>query len=306
LEKSLFKEDSMRLRTTFAVVVAALLLASAPGRAADAPKGAARVSPDVQARFKAFSGQESQRVLSLENAKRTARTQSLKASFPALRSAAVAKAALDKAGCFANPRIDAVTPDTFQPGDPVLVTGCGFKDAKGMLLLSDGNTQMSVGSWADTSIESVAPDLQGFADPKSVTLKVVTVEAGKSVPSKPLTLQPSLDLKEIVAIAADLQGCTKFLEWGIVHHASDPGASCPKSGTDTVKFARTLQNHWAFHSLSFDTVCPGACGGLNGTQPDKSGFQLGKSVLPDLHVAWWGTMSYYASVRVMGPKGTDY
>jgi len=296
----------MRVRTTAAALAVALLLPAVSLAAADAPKAAARVTPEVQARFRAFSGQESQRVLSLETANRTARTQSLKASFTALKSAAVAKAALNKAGCVANPRIDAVTPDVFQPGDPVLVTGCGFKDAKGMLLLSDGNTQMSIGSWTDTSIESVAPDLQGFADPKSVTLKVVTVEAGKSVPSKTLTLQPSLDLKEIVATTADLQGCTKNLEWGIVYHGADSSTSCPKAGTDTVKFARTLQNHWAFHSLSFDTVCSGSCGALNGTQPDKSGFQLGKSVLPDLHVAWWGTMSYYASVWVMGPKGTAY
>lgn len=296
----------MRLRTTSAVLAAALLLPAASGGAADAPKTAVGVSPDVQARLKAFSGHESQRVLGQETARRIARTQSLKASFAALRSAAVAKAGLDKAGCLANPRIDGVTPDVFQPGDPVLVTGCGFKDAKGMLLLSEGNTQMSIGSWTDTSIESVAPDLQGFADPKSVTLKVVTVEAGKSVPSKTLTLQPSLDLREIVATAADLQGCTKSLVWGIVYHGADSGSSCPKAGTDTVKFARTLQNHWAFHSLSFDAICPGSCGALNGTQPDKSGFQLGKSVLPDLHVAWWGTMSYYASVWVMGPRGTTY
>lgn len=296
----------MQLRTTSALIAAALLLPAASGGAADVPKTAVRVSPDVQARFKAFSGQESQRVLSQETARKTARAQSLKASFTALKSAAVSKAALDKTACLASLRIDAVTPNVFQPGDPVLVTGCGFRDAKGMLLLSDGNTQMSIGSWSDTSIESVVPDLQGFADPKSVTLKVVTVEAGKSAPSKPLTLQPSLDLKEIVATAADLQGCTKFLEWGIVHHGADSSSSCPKAGTDTLKFARTLKNHWAFHSLSFDTICPGPCGALNGTQPDKSGFQLGKSVLPDLHVAWWGTMSYYASVWVMGPKGTAY
>jgi hypothetical protein len=306
LEKTLFKEVSMRLRTTSALLAAAFLFSAGSGSGADAPKTAVRVPPDVQAWFRAFSGQESQRVLSQETAKRTARTQSLKASFTALKSAAVSKAGLDKAGCLANPRIDAVTPDVFQPGDPVLVTGCGFKDAKGMLLLSDGNTQMSIGSWTGTSIESVAPDLQGFADPKSVTLVVVTVEAGKSASSKTLTLQPSLDLKEIVATAADLQGCSNFLQWGIVHHGADSSSSCPKAGTDTVKFARTLQNHWAFHSLSFDTICPGSCGALNGTQPDKSGFQLGKSVLPDLHVAWWGTMSYYASVWVMGPKGTAY
>jgi hypothetical protein len=306
LEKIPFKEVSMRLRTTSVALAIAFLLPTASGGAAETPKTAVRVSPDAQARFKAFSGQESQRVLSQEAAKRTARTQSLKGSFAALRSAAVSKAALDKAGCFANPRIDAVTPDVFQPGDPVLVTGCGFKDAKGMLVLSDGNTQMSIGSWTDTSIESVAPDLQGFSDPKSVTLKVVTVEAGKSVPSKTLTFQPSLDLKEIVATAADLQGCTPLLNWGIVIHVANSTSGCPKAGTDTVKFARTLQNHWAIHSLSFDGICQGGCGALNGMQPDKSGFHLGKSVLPDLHVAWWGSISYYASVWVMGPKGTAY
>ena len=298
----------MQMRPVFAALAAVLVLVPAGQAAtADAPKPVARLSAaEVQARLKAFSGQESQRLMSLAASKKTARAQTLRASFAPIRSAAVSKATLDKGVCGSTPRIDAVTPDVFMPGDPVLVTGCGFKDSKGMLLLSEGNQQMAVSTWTDFSIEAVVPDLVGFADPKSVTLKVVTVEAGKSVPSKTLTLEPELDLKEIVATTADLQGCTKNLEWGIVYHGADSSTSCPKAGTDTLKFARTLQNHWAFHSLSFDTVCSGSCGALNGTQPDKSGFQLGKSVLPDLHVAWWGTMSYYASVWVMGPKGTAY
>lgn len=294
------------VRGVVSTVLAAGLFGSAPALAAEAPKAAVRVSADAQAKFKALSSETSQRFLGQETAKRVARAQSLRASFAAAKTAAASRAKIDVAACLANPRIDAVTPETFQPGDPVLVTGCGFKDAKGMLLLSDGNVQMTVGAWSDTSVEAVVPDAEGFADPKSVTLKVVTVEAGKSVPSKPLTLQPLLELKEIVATAADLQGCGAALAWGIVVHGATSNPSCPKAGKDTVKFARTLQHHWAFHSSVFDTVCTGPCGALNGTQADTSGFHLGKSVLPDLPVAWWGAVSYYASVFVMGPKGTAY
>jgi hypothetical protein len=282
------------------------LTAMTPGFAATPPQPAAHVSADAQAKLKALSGQTSRRLLGLETAKRASRAQALKASFPALKSAAASKARIAAGACLGNPRIDAVTPAVFQPGDPVLVTGCGFQDAKGMLLLSDGNAQMSVGSWSDSAIESVVPDLSGFADPKGVTLKVVTVEAKPSVPSQALTLQPALELKEIVAEAADLQGCGALLGWGIVNHPANQAPACAKAGKDTVKLARTLQNHWAFHSLVFDTVCPGACGAMNGTQADTSAFQLGKSVLPDLHVSWWGTMSYFGSVFVMGPKGTSW
>jgi hypothetical protein len=294
-----------------ALVVATLAWGS-PARAAGGaapPKVAARVqlSPQVRSQLSAEQRRQVQLALSQARMETTQRLQVLQASIRVKKNGA-AQAAKTAAVCAKGVVILEVTPTTFMPGDPLVVTGCGFNDSTGMLLLSDGNQQLKITSWSDTAIEATIPALGGFADPKSVTLSVVTVAAGKSAPSAALTLKPRLVLKEIVPAGVSLGGCGDFFMYGIVQHQVQPGdaPNCAK-GTDTVSFGIQLKNNWTFHSLVFSTLCTAAntpCGGPNGATPAPGTYQLGKSFLPDLVVSWQGFVAYYPAIMVMGPEGT--
>jgi hypothetical protein len=178
-----------------------------------------------------------------------------------------------------------------------------------MLILSDGNTQMNVSGWTDSSIEATVPNLTGFADPKSVTIKVVTVEAGKSVPSKALSLKPTLVLKDISPVAAQTLACSGYFYDGIVSHMW--GSTTCKTGTDTVKFGTPLRNNWTFYAVFVDAVCPGFNYPVNCdpnyayATPVTDGYQLGKSTLPDMPVHWAGDVNYSPRIVAMGPAGTQ-
>jgi hypothetical protein len=210
--------------------------------------------------------------------------------------------------CFAGPRILEVVPTNFMPGDPVVVNGCGFLDGTGMLLLSEGKRQFAIEHWSDTRIEGTVPAMSGFVEAKNVSVSVITVDAGKSTPSSPLTLEPKLVLKEILPLGVDLSGCGDRYQYGIVEHRpqGNEAPSCGQ-GIDTVRFGIQLKNNWTFHSLVFNALCTAshtACGGANTANAMSGAYQLGKSYLPDLKVNWKGYVAYYPAIMAMGPEGT--
>jgi hypothetical protein len=312
----------MNLRSYLVVAAAAMLFVLPGGSRAAVPAPAERVlapatkarttNPQTQARLAALNKQHVQGILDRELTKNLTRLDSLKGQIQQkkVNAPVAAKRALDAgtAACLTGPQIFEVTPLTIMPGDPVVVTGCGFTGSTGMLLLSDGNRQMAITSWSDAAIEATVPKITGFADPKSVTLKVVTVDATKTAPSPPLTLKPSLVLQEILPAGVSLSGCGDSFVYGIVSHPVSPGEgqACGQ-GTDTVKFGYQLTNNWTFHSVVFDTLCTQSltpCGGANHAAADTSVYQLGKSLIPDMKVTWQGYVSYYPSIMAVGPEGT--
>jgi hypothetical protein len=274
------------------------------------PAASSQSLEQAQVRLKSFVGQRRQQLMGQESAKRATRVQGLRASFASIRSGVSSRVALTP-DCGSAFRIDAVTPDVLLPGDPVLVTGCGFGGKKGTLVFSEGNQQMVVTAWTGFLIEATVPEMTGFADPKTVTLKVATAEAGKSLSSKPLVLKPILELGVglLPSWTSILQGCNKDLVWGIVGHTyspvSTPGCS-DEAGTDILKFSTTLKNNWTYHSLDFQKSCSGgsACGGENDATPVTGGLQLGQSTAPDLPVHWKRSVVYYAVLWTIGPAGT--
>jgi len=307
------------MRSTAAALAVSVVWSSAvlAGPPVEAQKTAAPVTrpmsrEQVQSRLKAMRLEETQRIASLEAGERTARAQSLEGQIQARRAAAASRALQDAAACKAAPQIYEVTPEVFMPGDAVTVTGCGFSGSRGMLLLSDGSQKMNVTAWTDTTVDATVPGVSGFAEPKSVTIKVATVEAGRSVSSKALTLKPTLVLKEIEPAGVDLQGCRKSWTGGIATHDYSgsflaPGCS-DVSGIDTVKFGVSLKGNWRVHSLVFEKVCAGGvkpCGADGDATPVPGGLQPGTSALPDLLVKWEKNVAYSPAVRVIGPHGTQ-
>lgn len=303
------------------MVAAVLGLATWSGTAPAELPGAAQkpaapvlpaVSPEqIGVRLKALADQETKSLKGQEAGKQTARTQALRSQFQARRAVAISKAAADAAACKTTPKIYEVTPDLAMPDDPVAITGCGFGESKGMVILSDGNQQLTVTSWKDNAIEASLPHITGFADPKTVTLKVVTVEATKTAPSKAITLKPLLDLAELSPTGWVLEGCHKNFGYGIVHHTGAlVSASCTDvAGTDRIRFNVALRNGWSFHSVIFTKLCgptSGPCGGENDATPHTDVYQVGRPALPELVVDWKRTVSYYPAIRIMGPAGTPF
>lgn len=288
-------------------------MAVATSAADDVPLSRAIAQPristsPIQGPFQVTRHQAMKQAMDAEHIANEKRLGLLRANLAARKSVAV-KFGDNAANCAKGPLISEVTPSSLMPGDPVLVTGCGFMDNIGMLLISDNNNQLKITRWSDKEIEATIPAIQGFTDPKNVTLSVVTVAAGKSAPSQSLTLKPTLVLKEIVPVGVTMSGCGDRYQYGIVEHTTKTGdpSHCGK-GEDTVQFGIQLKNNWAFHSLIFTKLCTanlGPCGGANNATLIGSAYQLGKTYLPDLKVNWQGYVAYYPAIMVMGPSGTE-
>lgn len=301
-----------------ATVLAALAFAAAARGEGPAPQSKV-ATPVVRpipkgsagARLKALADQETRSLKGQEAAKLAARSDPGRTQFQARRASAVSRAAADAAACRAAPRIYEVTPAAVLPDDPVGITGCGFGAAWGMVLLSDGDRQLAVTSWSENAIEATIPHVTGFADPKPVTLRVVTVGAARSEPSPPLTLRPLLDLVELAPTGWALEGCHRDYDAGVVYHAFGAlrSATCiDHYGTDRLRFSYALRGGWTFHSVAFTKLCGPTfsepCGGENDATPAVDAYRVGRPELPDLLVSWKKDVAYRPAIRVMGPAGT--
>ncbi len=271
-----------------------------------AASSSAAPSEQTTARLKSIADQETRSVRSQEVGRLRARTQ-----LQTRKPAAVSQAASDAAACRATPRIQEVGPDVVMPDDSLTITGCGFGGSRGMVLLSDGGQQLAVTAWTDNAVEATMPHLTGFADPKTVTVRIVTVDATRTAPSRPVTLRPLLDLYELAPTSVALEGCHKDFQWGTVFHAFGAlvTATCRDHyGVDRIRFNVALRNGWTFHSVILTKLCgptfSAPCGGENDATPVTDVYRVGRPELPDLVVNWKKDVAYYPAIRLMGPAGT--
>ena len=224
------------------------------------------------------------------------------------------------------PKITSVYPAEVFPRSPVLIEGCGFGHQIGEVAISSFSRPIDIDSWSDRRIQGkIHHNLDGFAEPKAVTLKVVTPTRQESNPSASITIFPDYEIKilEITPVVGQgsTPGCRSNLYTGNTFSHSSRDQRC--SGVDTILQRTVLKNKWVFHHFKEIRDCrnyqtgEGNCvsGGLSGNvihkyRPVHFNDLIGRSQLPKLEVEWgcgsrWVT-SYVIELFIRGPKGTNH
>jgi hypothetical protein len=245
-----------------------------------------------------------------------------------------------------HPVIDSASPAEVYPGFPVQITGCGFGSSKGMVTIPPLNIQAEVEKWSDSCIEGKIPtSITGFADPKTINFKVVTLQGDQSQVSANVVLKPNI---EIVAIphqvtAQDVSKhdictqiwgeCCSYLgqgttpTWFEVSHAAF-FYGC--QGIDTILQGKQLNNNWVFHYFALNAECYNLPAPVDLSQPllrvscnissaspnQNLNNWIGKSTIPKIEVSWKvgdpsvqdgiSQLIYSGTIYIAGPAGTNY
>jgi hypothetical protein len=271
-----------------------------------------------------------QKLLELQNAENSskmARIQSLKQQIQSRKLVPQVSCAMGVAA------IKSAMPSEIFPGEPILIIGCGFKNTQGAVILNEYNAKLNITSWSDTAIEAVMPDdnvLNGFADPKNVSIRVQTAQ-GSVVGSQSILLRPSFAVSQINLAPSTLGGVTsQCLAQGTMHYVLKGNGQITCQGTDI--YAIQLKNNWLIKEIVVGLFCnpfdsSGQCGfGLMGSSPqdcfsygtahyktpDLSSLIGSKSLPANLNLDWSFTstdllcgISLGYTLFVVGPKGTN-
>lgn len=231
------------------------------------------------------------------------------------------------------PKIETVSPIDVEPGDPLLITGCGFGAIAGEVqILYEGNSPyLAIESWNDNAVTVRIPSIAGFTLPKKFLTIIRTAQGNQSVFWQLVTLNPTMVVDVLYGwsgLDADIDGCW-FCSWDSGYYytkASGRYASfrgkhtdiCGCSGIDKFFMNVTLKNNWKFESVEVSGGCDTgdphtACSSHSVAdayvveQPQK-----GDSFIKTIAVGWRvdiealaQSLIYYGVVLVRGPAGTS-
>ncbi|MBI5710268.1 MAG: hypothetical protein HZC42_08205 [Candidatus Eisenbacteria bacterium] len=223
--------------------------------------------------------------------------------------------------------IYSVTPVTLNPGDPVVIRGCGFKAEGGQVALTTGpahvvtdpdGAQITVPeetwtlfltSWSDTTIHAMLPAISGLGGPKTVSAIVKTVAGVASAPCEGVTITPFTDEMTLT---------------GRGHGGADVTANPAVLGFRNAE----LHNNWRVASVSFacEYLVPykaaacipvfadcyshnrnnwPTCGGNYRSGPNPGDTRLGNVLVDWKSCGYDDLVSFVVDVVIRGPRGTD-
>jgi len=245
-----------------------------------------------------------------------------------------------KAEICTSPKIFYVSGREVYPGDPVYIRGCGFGISKGMVSISPLNKQLEIDTWVDGRIVGKIPsDITGFADPKTITLKVHTIPGKTSDPSASLTLKPNMEIQTLNITNPTIATTCSFDQFqpgsqGSALHSNLSTQQC--QGVDTLIRGFELRNNWLFQFFNFNVVCYKGLISVDPTKPpwteevscgshgsranpvENMNLFLGKSAIPNIQIDWTvgpvtqgsqanvNHLQYVFQIFLLGPAGTNY
>jgi len=271
-----------------------------------------------------------------EDRKRVSRQQALRSEVNKLVQKDIEMAKTKKkAEICTSPKIFYVSSREVYPGDPFYIRGCGFGITKGMVAILPLNRQLEIETWVEGRIVGKIPsDITGFADPKTITLKVVTIQGNASDPSPSLTLKPNIEIKQLMTTQWKESTCPpaaadtypQFCKYLDIRHVNVGQQQC--QGVDTLFQPLQLKNNWVFHYFNMEVSCckyPRFGGPEHFTSCSDTGGQaspvqnmnllIGKSTIPKIEInwstgagdMWWEVrLSYSFQMFIYGPAGTSH
>lgn len=273
-----------------------------------------------------------------EQRKRVSRQLALKAEITKLVQKDLEIKKTKKVEICTSPKIFYVSSREVYPGDPVYIRGCGFGISKGMVAISPLNKQLEIETWVDGGIVGKIPsDITGFADPKTITLKVITIQGKASDPSASLTLKPNIQLRELMLTQPTFSDVCFHLYYKVpndyscfVEHVNNQ-TSQQCQGMDIIFQGCQLHSNWVFHYFDWSVHCregdyeknkmqPISCNqiGSQANPVQNMNLLIGKSTIPRIEINWVvgpvrpsctscsNQLIYNYLMVISGPEGTSY
>jgi len=229
-----------------------------------------------------------------------------------------------------SPKIFSVSGREVYPGESVYIRGCGFGISKGMVSISPLNKQLEIETWVDGGIVGKIPlDITGFTDPKTITLKVVSIQGVASDPSTSLTLKPHIEIKQLMItqpIMSSVCDCRKtniYPPNQNIYHENCSNQQC--QGVDTLFQPLQLKNNWVYHYFNMEIYCykysaGGSdlpCSQIGGLANPVQNMNLlvGKSTIPKIEIDWCigpadrydrNLIMYIFQMFISGPAGSSH
>lgn len=231
------------------------------------------------------------------------------------------------------PEIESLTNAAGRPGEPVLISGMGFRAPLEVHFVdqSGKDRTSSIKSSDACSILTNVPDVSGVA--ADSPWKVYVKSAGVASAVKDFTFKPAMETKLLDVKAAGIKtdsavdgiwgenlSLDQMMDWFNAHwdfweygRGSDNavvashrgGQFWGRSGIDTYFKTFTLKNGWLVQSVNLDAQF----------QPGEASasliFSLPNTPRPMAQVLWWDTTSrdlvnYSLTFTIIGPKGLPY